>query len=62
MPPTEGEDEVKEGKRLTLNKPLIRLPVLLVQVKAAKILIKIVKKKVYLLYQYNKITKNFTTI
>ena len=64
MPPLEGdEEEVKEGKELkilTPNKLLTRLPILLAQVKAGDNSRKLkndVRQIVYLLYQYNKITK-----
>ena len=64
MPPLEGdEEEVKEGKELkilTPNKLLTRLPILLAQVKAednSRKLKNDVRQIVYLLYQYNKITK-----
>ena len=64
MPPLEGdEEEVKEGKELkilTPNKLLTRLPTLLAQVKAGDNSGKLkndVRQIVYLLYQYNKITK-----
>ena len=58
MPPLEDDQEVKEGKGLTIltpNKLLTRLPILLAQVKAGKNLE--IRQILYLLYQHNKITK-----
>ena len=64
VPPLEGdEEEVKEGKGLkilTPNKLLTRLPILLAQIKAGNnsyILKNEIRQILYLLYQYNKITK-----
>ena len=62
MSPLEGDEEVKKGKTLkivTLNKLLIRLPVLLAQLKAgndSNILKNEIGKILYLLYHHNKIT------
>ena len=64
MPPLEGdEEEVKEGKELkilTPNKLLIRLPILLAQIKAGNNSNKLkneIRQILYLLYQYNEIAK-----
>ena len=64
MPPLEvDEEEVKNGKglkRLTPNKFLTRLSILLVQIKAVKNSNKLkneIRQILYLLYQHNKITK-----
>ena len=64
MPPLEvGEEEVKEGKGLkilTSNKLLIRLPILLAQMKARNNSYKLkneIRQILYSLYQHNKITK-----
>ena len=57
------EEEVKEGKRLkilTTKKLLIRLPILLAQIKARNSSCKLkneFKQILHLLYQYNKIIK-----
>ena len=57
-------DEVKDRKELkvlTPNKILSRLPILLTQIKAGKSSYKLkneMRQILYLLYQYNKITKN----
>ena len=66
MPPQEGDKKkVKEGKvlkTLPSNKLLTRLPVLLAQIKAENNSYKLeseIRKILYLLYQHNKITKNF---
>ena len=61
------EEEVEEGteiKNITLNKLLTRLPVILAQTKAGNNSYKLkkIRKILYLLYQYNKITKQFKTI
>ena len=52
MPPLEGDgEEVKEGKKikiLTPNELLIRLPILLAQIKAANNLNKLKNEIVYL--------------
>ena len=58
-----GEEKVKEGKGLkilTTSKLLIRLPVLLAQIKAGNNSYKLkneIRQMLYLLYQHNKITK-----
>ena len=64
MPPLEGdEEEVKEGKELkilTPNKLLIRLPILLAQIKAGNNSNKLkneIRQILYLLYQHNEIVK-----
>ena len=64
MSPLEcDEEEVKEGeglKILTTDKQLIRFTTLLAQIKAGKNSYKLkneIRKILYLLYQYNKITK-----
>ena len=63
MPPLEGDEEVKEGKRLkilTPNKLLTRLPVLLAQIKAGNNSYKLkneIRQILYLFYQHNKISK-----
>ena len=64
MPPLEvNEEEVKNRKglkRLTPNKFLTRLSILLVQIKAVKNSNKLkneIRQILYLLYQHNKITK-----
>ena len=63
MSPLEGDEAVKEGKRLktlTLNKLLTRLTVLLAQIKAGNYSYKLkneIKQILYLLYQHNKIIK-----
>ena len=64
MPPLEGdEEEVKEGKELkilTPNKLLIRLPILLAQIKAGNNSNKLkneIRQILYLLYQHNEIAK-----
>ena len=60
----EGDEEVKEGKRLkilTPNKLLTRLPTLLAQIKAGNNSCKLkneIRPILHLLYQHNKITKN----
>ena len=57
MSSLESNKEVKKWKRikiLTPNKLLTRLPTLLAQIKAQK---NEIRKKLYLLYQHNKITK-----
>ena len=66
MPPLEGdEEEVKEGKRLkilTPNKLLTRLPILLAQTKAGNNSYNLkneIRQILHLLYQHNKITKNY---
>ena len=57
------EEEVKEGKELkilTLNKLLMRLPVLLAKIEARNNSYKLenkIRQIVYLQYQHNKITK-----
>ena len=64
MPPLEGDDEeVKEGKGLNIltpNKLLIKLPILLAQIKDGKKSYKLKNEIIqilHLLYQHNKITK-----
>ena len=64
MPPLEGDtEEVKEEKRvrtLTPNKLLTRLQILLSQIKAGNNSYKLkneIRQILYLLYQYNKMTK-----
>ena len=63
MPTPECDEKVKERKRLkifTPNKLLIRLPILLGQLKAANNSYKLkseIRQILYLLYQHNKITK-----
>ena len=66
MPPLEGdEEEVKEGKRLkilTPDKLLTRLPILLAQIKAGNNSCNLkneIRQILHLLYQHNKITKNY---
>ena len=62
-PPLEGDEEVKEGKRLkilTPNKLLTRFPILLAQIKAGNNSYELkneTRQILHLLYQYNKITK-----
>ena len=65
MSPPEGDEEVKEGKRLkilTPNKLLTRLPpILLAQIKDGTNSYKLkneMRQILYLLYQRNKINKN----
>ena len=68
MPPLEGDEEAKEGmglKILTPNKSLMRLPILLAQIKAGNNLNKLkneIRKILYPLYQPNKITKKVCNI
>ena len=69
MPPLEvNEEEVKEGKglqKLTPLKLLTRIPILLAQIKAGNNSYKLkneTRQILYLLYQHNKIRKNFTAI
>ena len=64
MPPLEEDKEgVKEGKGLkilTSNKLLFRLPIILAQIKPQNDSNKLkneIRRILYLLYQYNKITK-----
>ena len=64
MPPLEEDKkDVKEGKGLkilTSNKLLFRLPIILAQIKAQNDSNKLkneIRQILYLLYQYNKITK-----
>ena len=64
MPPLKGdEEEMKEGRRLTIltpNKLLTKLPILLAQIKAGKNSYKLkneIRKIFYLLYKHNKFTK-----
>ena len=64
IPPPEGdEEEVKEGKRLKVlipNKLLIRLPILLTQIKAGNNSYKLkngIRQILYHFYQHNKISK-----
>ena len=63
MPPLEGDEEAKQGKKsniLTQNKLLPRLPILLAQMKAGNNSCKLrneIGQMLYLLYQHNKITK-----
>ena len=63
MPAIEGDEEVKEGKGLTIltpNKLWTRRLVLLSQVKAGNNSHKLkneIRKILYLLYQHNEITK-----
>ena len=64
MPPLEEDKKgVKEGKglkRLTSNKLLFRLPIILAQIKHQNDSNKLkneIRRILYLLYQYNKITK-----
>ena len=62
VPALEGGEEVKEGKRLKILTPktLIRIPVLLVQIKAGNNSFKLkneIRRIPYLLYQHNKTTK-----
>ena len=60
----QGDEEVKEGKRLkimTLNKLLTRLLLFLAQIKAGNNSYKLknkIKQILYVLYQHNKNTKN----
>ena len=77
MSPLEGDEEAffymqpmkplerKEFKTLTPNQLLTRLPVLLAQIKTQNNSYKLknkFKQILYLLYQHNKITKNFTAV
>ena len=64
MPPLKGdEEEMKEGRRLTIltpNKLLTRLPILLAQIKVANNSYKLknkIRKMCFLLYQNNKFPK-----
>ena len=63
IPPLEGdEEEVKKGKglKITPNKLLIRLPILLAQIKAGNNSYNSkneIRRILYLLYQHNKISK-----
>ena len=65
MPLLKGNEEIKEEKELkimTPNKLLIRLSILLTQIKAETKSYKLKKEgrqMLYVLNQYNKITKNF---
>ena len=65
MPSLEGNEQVKEGKglkRLTPNKLLTRLSILLAQIKAvnnSKKLKNEIRQILYFLYRHTKITKKY---